>query len=965
MRKKLFTFLLALVTSVGMSWAWTSGDCTVTLDAGVVTVSGTGAMENYTYFTKTPWYYSRNSITSIIIEDGVTNVGDYAFMRLDNLQSVVIGNDVVTIGSHAFEQCGTSFTSLTMGNSVVTIDEKAFMNNSGLTTVTFPSTLQTIGKNAFYGCTKISSLTIPSSVTSIGDYAFGGCSLIAYIIAEPVTPPSTEESTFISIVAPSYIPLYVPNGSVADYTAAERWNTFNIQGYDPSIGPTIEPVPATPDQLSGAFTINGDGDQINFSKGNLQYVGSWQFAENQWNIIGNDQADDNRDLFGWGTGDAPNKVSTTLADYAEYHEWGTNIGDGWYTLSRDEWTYLFQTRTNAANLYAPAKVNGVNGFVILPDEFTLPSGLSFTTGVTNYGTNFYANAAWRAMENAGAVFLPVDGYRYQGTSIKWVGQSGFYWSSTVASEGASAWSWLISASDGARRDYYNLHYGMCVRLVKAAEKSDQEFADPVIALINAIGTVEYTQECKNRIDAARAAYDHLTDAQKALVINYSTLTNAETTYASLAPTPATDGSLSGAFTINGDGDQINFSKGNLQYVGSWQFAANQWDIIGAAQADDNRDLFGWGTGDAPNKVSMTLADYAEYHEWGENMGDGWYTLSRDEWTYLFQSRTNAANLYAPANVNGVNGFVVLPDEWTQPYGTTFTPGVTNYGTNVYADAAWTSMEDAGAVFLPVAGYRYNGNVNWQGQSGFYWSSTVASEGASAWSWLISASDGARRDYYNLFYGMPVRLVKAASSTPTEEQVPTNADPENPSYHYSTFFHSTQNYKLSNDGTQAFIADLSNNELVLTEIAHGTQVIPANTAVILRKTGSADPVVLIPTQENGVSVNPDDNSLEGVDDETLVTDITGLTRANCYVLSGQQGVGFYLINSDYLKAHKAYVKYAGSSSNAPKKMRFVYGQATGIEDVQGNNVQSTKVIENGVLYIIRDGKTYNAMGQMVK
>jgi hypothetical protein len=60
-----------------------------------------------------------------------------------------------------------------------------------------------------------------------------------------------------------------------------------------------------------------------------------------------------------------------------------------------------------------------------------------------------------------------------------------------------------------------------------------------------------------------------------------------------------------------------------------------------------------------------------------------------------------------------------------------------------------------------------------------------------------------------------------------------------------------------------------------------------------------------------------------------------------------------------------VKYAGGQNNAPKKMRFVYGQATGIEDVQGNNVQSTKVIENGVLYIIRDGKTYNAMGQIVK
>ena len=211
------------------------------------------------------------------------------------------------------------------------------------------------------------------------------------------------------------------------------------------------------------------------------------------------------------------------------------------------------------------------------------------------------------------------------------------------------------------------------------------------------------------------------------------------------------------------------------------------------------------------------------------------------------------------------------------------------------------------------------------------------------------------------------------STPTEEQVPTNADPENPSYHYSTFFHSTQNYKLTNDGTQAFIADLSNNDLVLTEIAHGEQVIPANTAVILRKTGSADPVVLNPTEENGVSVNPDDNSLEGVDDATLVTDITGLTLDNCYVLSGKaydesvSGVGFYKIHGNTLKAHKAYVKYVSTpgQNNAPKRMRFIFDQATGIESVQNSAISSQKLIENGVLYIIRDGVRYNAQGQVVK
>ena len=200
---------------------------------------------------------------------------------------------------------------------------------------------------------------------------------------------------------------------------------------------------------------------------------------------------------------------------------------------------------------------------------------------------------------------------------------------------------------------------------------------------------------------------------------------------------------------------------------------------------------------------------------------------------------------------------------------------------------------------------------------------------------------------------------------------TKVDPENPGVYYSTFYSSNYSYKLMDDGTVAFIAKISSGDLVLTQIAEGEQVIPKGTAVIFRKTGSSLPVGLRDTQENNTSFDPADNDLRGVNVATPVTDIPGLTVDNCYVLSGKShdetvfGVGFYKIYGDTLKQHKAYVKYAGGSNNAPKKMRFVYGQATSIEDVQGNNVQSTKVIENGVLYIIRDGKTYNAMGQMVK
>ena len=204
----------------------------------------------------------------------------------------------------------------------------------------------------------------------------------------------------------------------------------------------------------------------------------------------------------------------------------------------------------------------------------------------------------------------------------------------------------------------------------------------------------------------------------------------------------------------------------------------------------------------------------------------------------------------------------------------------------------------------------------------------------------------------------VTIYPAPTPAPTTEEVITNEDPENPSYHYSTFFHSTQNYKLTNDGTQAFIADLSGSDLVLTKIAEGTQVIPANTAVILRKTGSADPVVLTPTEENGVSFSAN-NDLLGVDAETAAP-------ANCYVLSGtdQYGVGFYQILGNTLKAHKAYVIYTGSQNNAPRRMRFVFDTATDIDHTNAA-VESRKVLENGVLYIIKNGVRYNAQGQLIK
>ena len=155
-------------------------------------------------------------------------------------------------------------------------------------------------------------------------------------------------------------------------------------------------VMATEGALSGRFTINANGDQVVFSQGNLQYVGTWQFAEHQWDYFGNSQYDNHRDLFGWGTGDAPNKVSKDDNDYSTFVDWGTNaiVNGGnqkgqWRTLSMDEWGYIMRVQ---------ATVCGVHGCVLLPDDFTLPDGLTLNDEINDWDTNNYNAQAWSSME---------------------------------------------------------------------------------------------------------------------------------------------------------------------------------------------------------------------------------------------------------------------------------------------------------------------------------------------------------------------------------------------------------------------------------------------------------------------------------------------------------------------------------------------------------------------------------------
>jgi len=208
-------FLAVCIIACGV-WAqtWNIGalnatDVTATLDSeGTMTISGSGAMANWG--NNVPWQNVIGNIKAVIIEYGVTNIGDLAFWRATGLTSATIPNSVTTIGGGAFwgasrlteitipnsvttigEEAfsgATGLTSVTIGNSVTIIGNGAFRNTRGLTEVIIPNSVTTIGDGAFRNATGLTEITIPNSVTAIGASAFSGATgLTSVIIGNSVT----------------------------------------------------------------------------------------------------------------------------------------------------------------------------------------------------------------------------------------------------------------------------------------------------------------------------------------------------------------------------------------------------------------------------------------------------------------------------------------------------------------------------------------------------------------------------------------------------------------------------------------------------------------------------------------------------------------------------------------------------------------------------------------------------------
>ena len=564
--------------------------------------------------------------------------------------------------------------------------------------------------------------------------------------------------------------------------------------------------------LGGLFSVSAD-KQVRFSKGNLQCTingtdTAWAFAAHQYDMLGTANANGSAlantiDLFGWSgsTGSAKWGISLSIHDNdysGDFADWGQNIGDGttWRTLTNDEWTYLHSTRANASNLMGVARINldetgttYANGLILLPDTWTCPEGITFKSGFSSTNSEqTYADyqtftlEQWAKLEAAGAVFLPVSGYR-NGSRIYDVQNRGYYWSATPNKSFHA--SYLFFHSRGTERQVRNRCFGQAVRLVQDTYTVTAT-CDAEQGSVSGAGTYPKGKEVTLTATAAEGYYFlQWSDGTTSNPYTF-TLTQDTALTAVFAANPVYNAIVGGLFSV-GEGKQVLFSAGNLQYTQSanvWAFAAHQYDVLGTANVNGSAlantiDLFGWSGNTATAKWGISLStdnnDYSgDFADWGQNIGNGttWRTLTHDEWTYLRSTRANAASLMGVARINldaagttYANGLILLPDTWTCPEGVTFTSGFssTDDSEQAYADyqtftlEQWATLEASGAVFLPASGGRSGSSFYDVQHFGYYNSATPYNSGY-AYS-LYFVSDFAGRTYGNRSYGRAVRLVQ--------------------------------------------------------------------------------------------------------------------------------------------------------------------------------------------------------------
>lgn len=247
--KRLISFLLVAVLTVGV---FTYAVPTVQVDAasadalgsnitwelsddGTLTVSGTGDMKDNDNYSNA-WGSDGDRIKKVIINEGVTSVGNSIFNSLENLESVTMPEGLTRIGNTAFGWC-YKLSKVKMPSTVEMIDIQAFVSCNSLAKIEIPDGVRTIGEDAFSSCFSIKEINIPKSVESIGANAFSGFSVFSEEIALTAINVDADNKNYSSIDGVLFNKeqtelICFPDGKAGAYTVPDSVKSINERAFD-------------------------------------------------------------------------------------------------------------------------------------------------------------------------------------------------------------------------------------------------------------------------------------------------------------------------------------------------------------------------------------------------------------------------------------------------------------------------------------------------------------------------------------------------------------------------------------------------------------------------------------------------------------------------------------------------------------------------------------------------------------
>ena len=455
------------------------------------------------------------SIKDIEITDYITSIGTYAFNGCSALQSVKIGNGSTIVGSYCFNNC-SALQTVTIGdgstlgescfansptlqtvkiNGASTIKDYCFLNCKALERVTIGKGSSSIGNSCFKNCTALQEITIGNGLTSVGDYGFSGCNSLqkialgdspaiigtyAFENCSSLTELNLGKKiktigkyAFVNCSSLSKISIPETTTSVGDYafSGCKSLAVFAIEDRKESI------------------TLGSNGSSPLFADCPIDsvYLGgdlSYKIA----NRYGYSPFYRNKDL-----------RAVVIADTGEW-------------INNNE----FYGCTNLKSVKIGDGVKSIGNWAF--SGCASLESFSFGKSMQSIGQEAFSDCTKMTSITSYAATAPECG--------------------SQALDDIDKWSCVLSVPHGCLASYQNAAQWKEFFFIQESEPDAQTIADKaasdaVIAKIIAIGKVEYTETCKDKIDDASTAYDALTDTQKALVSNLEVLTTAKQTYETL------------------------------------------------------------------------------------------------------------------------------------------------------------------------------------------------------------------------------------------------------------------------------------------------------------------------------------------------------------------------------------------------------------------------------------------------